>query len=307
MSATPPPYQPPGPYEQVVQTCYRHPDRRAGVSCQRCTRPICPSCMVTASVGFHCPECAKQGAQQQRLVDVWKQQTAPHLTYGLIALNVLIFLVGTAGGSSFGGLDGQLNTRFGLAARLLFQTTTGGVVSAGGVAEGEWWRVLTAGFLHAGVLHLAMNMYVLYLIGGAMERAIGKVRFGIIYVVSLVGGSLGALLLSPNSLTVGASGAIFGLFGALACLQLSRGINPMQGGIGPTIAINLVITLVLSRYISVGGHVGGLVTGAACGALMFGINPETARARAKQVMASNAVVVAAGVLLFVGSIAVAYR
>ncbi len=132
------------------------------------------------------------------------------------------------------------------------------------------------------LIHLGMNMYVLYLIGGAMERVIGKLRFGLIYGVSLIGGSLGALILSPDTLTVGASGAVFGLFAALACLQLSRGQNPMQGGIGQTIVLNLVITFAFSSFISVGGHLGGLVVGGICGAILFGINPAQARSRASQ-------------------------
>ena len=243
--------------------------------------------MVSASVGFQCPECAKQGAKQQRLVDVARRQSTPHLTYALIGVNVAVFLVGLVADRQLGGQWGSLAGRFGEFGPA--------------IRNGEWWRLVTGGFLHANLLHVGMNMYVLYLMGTVLEPAIGRLRFGLIYAVSLFGGSLGALILTPNGLTVGASGAIFGLFAALACVQLSRGQNPMQGGIGSTIAINLVITLVFSQYISVGGHVGGLIAGAACGALLFGLSPNQARQRQK----SEAVFTAAVGVLGVGLLAAA--
>jgi len=294
-----------GPPQQVEQHCYRHADRRAGVSCQRCNRPICPSCMITASVGFQCPECAQQGAKQQRLVDTFRQQNVPRLTYALIGINVAMFLLGI--------VWPDLGDRFALTARATVQ----GVPILPGVGDGEWWRIVTSGFLHAGLLHLGMNMYVLYLVGGAMERVIGRVRFGLIYAVSLVGGSLGALAMTPNGLTVGASGAIFGLFAALACLELSRGQNPMQGGIGPTILLNLVITLVFSGAfgnnvgglgvtISAGGHIGGLIAGGISGALLFGVSPKLALTARQQSGARQLVVAGVGVALLLAAIATGY-
>jgi membrane associated rhomboid family serine protease len=149
----------------------------------------------------------------------------------------------------------------------------------GGVAEGEWWRIITGGFLHANLLHLAFNMYALYIVGGAMERVVGWPRFLTIYMVSLLGGSAGALLTTdPFIPTVGASGAIFGLFGAFVFLQMSRGMNPMQGGIGPTILLNLLITFAIPG-ISKGGHIGGLVAGLICGYILLGRNRVEARTR----------------------------
>jgi membrane associated rhomboid family serine protease len=181
------------------------------------------------------------------------------------------------------------------------------------IAEGEWWRVITGGFLHVNVIHIAFNMWALYLMGNVMERVIGPVRFTTIYLVSLIGGSFGAILLTPDAPTVGASGAIFGLFAAFACLELSVGHNPMKGGIGPTIVINLVITLIFSGAfsisdqvgirISVGGHVGGLVAGGICGAMMFGLNPAQSRKLARQQTLTTTLSAALGVGLFVAAIA----
>jgi membrane associated rhomboid family serine protease len=149
----------------------------------------------------------------------------------------------------------------------------GGFVVDGGlfgplVAEGEWYRLITSGFLHAGLLHLAMNMYLLYLLGSALEPAFGRARFAAVYSTSLLCGSLGVMLLDPNALTVGASGAVFGLMGALFLAFRARGINPWSTGIGPTIAINLVFTFTIPG-ISIGGHVGGLLGGLASAWLLI--------------------------------------
>lgn len=244
--------------------------------------------MISASVGFQCPECAKQGAKQQRLVDVFRQQTAPRLTYALIGVNVLVYVFSVVGGAGLSGDYGSFDTRFGLA-RLA-------------VDQGEWWRLLTSGFLHAGILHLGFNMFALFSLGGFLERVIGPVKFALIYFVSLIGGSLGVVLMAaPNEVTVGASGAIFGVFAAFAVLQVSRGSSPWANGIGSTILLNLFITFAVPG-ISIGGHLGGLVTGAAAGALLIGINPRQAMEREKQLPLYGGAVVGLGVALFVVSI-----
>ena len=136
------------------------------------------------------------------------------------------------------------------------------------VADGDWWRIITSGFLHAGLLHIAFNMYFLYFLGTLLEPAIGKVRFGIIYFVALLGGSVGALLLSPNDVTVGASGAVFGLMGAAILAMRARGIDPMQSGLGVTLLLNLGITFVIPG-IAIGGHLGGFAAGFIIGYFMF--------------------------------------
>jgi len=245
-------------------TCYRHPDTPAGVVCQRCDRPICPRCMHQASVGFHCPECTKAGAQKVYTASAITN-AVPMLTRVLIALNVGVFLLDAvlSGGRSIMG-GGELVEQGGLIS--LAQFRSGELL---GVADGEWYRIITSGFLHYGLIHLAFNMYALYILGGLIERVAGPVRFGLVYLVSLIAGSLGALLVSPNSLTVGASGAVYGLMGAAFALERSRGIPVRNSGIIGVLVINLFITFGMSRYISVGGHVGGLAGGLLAGYVLF--------------------------------------
>ena len=191
--------QPSEPAGSAELTCYRHPDRRAGVGCQRCGRPICPSCMVTASVGFQCPECAHQGAKQQRLVDVHRRATVPYVTYSLIAINVLVFIVGSIADHQanigLSGASGTFTSRFGELTPC--------------IGAGQWYRLITGGFLHAGFLHIAFNMWALFVIGRPLEAALGRVRFSVLYAVSLVGGALGVVIVDllghgPYAPTVGA-------------------------------------------------------------------------------------------------------
>jgi membrane associated rhomboid family serine protease len=220
--------------------------------------------MHQASVGFHCPECTKAGAQKVYTASAITN-AVPMLTRVLIALNVGVFLLDAvlSGGQSLAG-GGELVEQGGLISLAQFQN--GELL---GVANGEWYRVITAGFLHYGFIHLAFNMYALYILGGLIERVAGPVRFGVVYFVSLIAGSLGALIVSPDSLTVGASGAVYGLMGAAFALERSRGIPVRNSGIIGVLVINLFITFGLSRYISVGGHIGGLVGGFLSGYILF--------------------------------------
>lgn len=217
--------------------------------------------MVSASVGFQCPECTKEGAKASQSMRFSDLSPTSYATLTLIAINVIIFFVDYLG---IGVQKNELGARWSLWEPA--------------VAHGDWWRVLTSGFLHASLIHLAFNMFALYSIGTFLERTMGTVKYLTVYFVSLIGGSLGVILLSDNQPTVGASGAIFGIFGAFAVLSLSRGVSPMASGIGSTILLNLFITFTVPG-ISIGGHLGGLVAGAACGALFFGINPEDAARR----------------------------
>lgn len=241
-----------------IQTCYRHTDRRAGVVCQRCDRPICPDCMRQASVGFHCPECTKAGAQ--KIVRPGQLVTRPIVTQALIAINVAVFAAGIGSGlrtkDSF-ILDG------GLVASAL-NRSTGDLV---GVANGEWWRLVTSGFLHINVIHIGFNMFVLYRLGQLLEPVLGRARLVLAYLVAMLGGSLGVMLLEPNHYTVGASGAVFGLMGVAVAVFRARGINVMDSGIGPTIVLNLVFTFTIPG-ISIGGHVGGLIVGFLAGSIL---------------------------------------
>jgi len=266
-----------------MTTCYRHKDRETGVSCSSCGRPICPDCMTPTPVGMRCPECSRQKTKVRTAATLTSD---PRLTYALIAINVIAFVAQMAGAS---GLDGRGGTIF-----------ENGALFGPSVADGDWWRIVSAGFLHASLLHLLFNMYFLYFLGTLLEPAIGKWRFGLIYLVSLLGGSFGALLVSPEAVTVGASGAVFGLMGAAILAMRARGIDPMQSGLGLTLVINLGITFLIPN-ISIGGHIGGLVAGGIVGYLMFEL---AERGRLPQ----RAVYIASGVLavaLAVGGVIVA--
>ena len=266
------------------QTCYRHPDRETGVSCSSCGRPICPECMTPTPVGMRCPECSKQRTEVRSMASL---HADPTLTYGIIAVNVIAFLAVLAGGG--GGLR---------PGGPLFLD---GAVYGPGVADGELWRIVTGGFLHGGLLHLGFNMYFLLYLGRLMEPAIGRLRFGLIYAVSLLGGSFGALLMSPDARTVGASGAVFGLMAAAILAMRSRGIDPMQSGLGLTLLLNLGITFLIPG-ISIGGHLGGLAAGFAAGYLIFEVADRHRAARAPALAAVGAlgVVAAVGAVLVSG-------
>lgn len=242
-----------------VQTCYRHADRRAGVRCQRCERPICPECMHQASVGFHCPECVRGGGQQVHTIRTLPSSSNPVVTSALVALNVAVYVVSSIGA----GL-----TEPSFRVQLDFAVIGRGLTEAGliGVAEGEWYRLVTGGFLHGSLLHLGFNMYVLWVLGKQLEPVLGRVGFGAVYGASMLAGSFGVMLLEPDSLTVGASGAVFGLFGYALVAQYVRGVNPMQSGLGMIVLINLAFTFLVPG-ISIGGHVGGLAGGVVAGLL----------------------------------------
>lgn len=251
----------------TVQTCYRHPDRRAGVICQRCDRPICPDCMRQASVGFHCPECTKTSGQ--KVLRGAQLRTKPVVTHALIALNLAVFVAGIGSGL-------ETKDRFIVDGGLVaegFNPLTSQIV---GVAHGEWWRVVTSGFLHANVIHIGFNMLVLYQLGNMLEPALGRLRFGIAYAVALLSGALGVLLIEPHGFTVGASGAVFGLMGVAVAAMRSRGIDPFATGLGGMILLNLVFTFTIPG-ISIGGHVGGLIGGFLCGHLLVDVGPRYLR------------------------------
>jgi membrane associated rhomboid family serine protease len=181
----------------------------------------------------------------------------PRVTLALIAINVIAFLA--EGGGAF-SISGEATGSIVRKGALLGSSEFPGLAGQG-VAHGQWWRIITAGFLHENLLHIGFNMWVLYYLGTLLEPALGHVRFAVIYAVSLLTGSLGVLLVSPHSITVGASGAVFGVMGAAAVELRARQIPLMQSGVGSLILINLVISFSLPG-ISWGGHVGGLIGGA---------------------------------------------
>ncbi|HEV2997494.1 MAG TPA: rhomboid family intramembrane serine protease [Solirubrobacteraceae bacterium] len=244
--------------------------------------------MTTTAVGMRCPECARQ---RTKVVRMREMATVPQVTYALIAINVVAFLV-----EGRFGLGGGTGDSVYLKGALL-GSGVGRELVGEGVAFGQWWRIVTGGFLHAGLLHIFFNMYLLYILGQMLEPVLGSVRFALVYFVSLLTGSLVALLVSPHDLTVGASGAVFGLMGAAAVEMRARQIPVMQSGIGFLIVINLALSFAIPG-ISWGGHVGGLIGGALTMlALQLGD-----RRRAQTLAFAGCVVLAAAA--FAGSIAI---
>jgi membrane associated rhomboid family serine protease len=201
--------------------------------------------MTPTPVGMRCPECSRDRTQVRTIGNASDDPTA---TYVLIALNVLAFVGSLAGGGAVAQRGGG-------------SVIDNGALYAPAIADGEYWRLITSGFLHAGLIHIAFNMYLLYILGTMLEPSIGRARFLALYFTSLLGGSVGALLLNPDSLTVGASGAVFGLMGGAVVIMRARGFDPMASGIPALIGLNLLITFVFPG-ISIGGHIGGLVAGA---------------------------------------------
>jgi membrane associated rhomboid family serine protease len=232
-----------------MAVCYRHPGRETGVSCSNCGRPICPDCMTSTPVGMRCPECSRQKTQVRNLRNVYAQ---PTVTYVLIGICVLLF-VGSEVSGSITVFDDFATVGFGASSE-------GQPI---GVAQGEYWRLITGAFLHGSIIHIAFNMYILYWLGTMLEPVLGHVRFTALYFASLLAGSFGAILFDPNVKTVGASGAVFGLMAAAFVFQRARGIDPWRSGLGPVILLNLALPFILPNLnISIGGHIGGLVGGA---------------------------------------------
>jgi membrane associated rhomboid family serine protease len=277
----------------VITACYRHPGRPAGVRCQRCSRAICADCMVSAPVGFQCPECVATASHQARQV-MTLGGGVPYLTYAIVAANVVVALAGLITTPRW--VQGDLGT-IGLHGGLI----GGGVVLKGnslspiGVNYGEWYRVFTGAFIHAGPVHLGFNMLLLWQTGSLLEPALGRARFGMLYIVSLLGGSFGALLAAPHTITVGASGAVFGLMGALFLAERAGQFQGRRSAVGFLIVINLALSVAIPG-ISIGGHIGGLLAGGATGWLFH----EFERRKLPLVPVAMSFVLAA--TLFVGSL-----
>lgn len=257
--------------------CYRHPDRETMVTCSECGRPICPDCMTFGPVGIRCPEHASASGRpsaphrQARSAVLQLSSRGPIVTQALVALNVLVFLAELALGGTLNGTGNWIYEH-----GVLVSSTVNSSGQLVGVAEGEWWRLLTAAFLHYGPLHLGMNMLVLWLLGQGVEDYFGHARFALLYVVAGLAGSAGALLWSPNALTVGASGAIWGIMGAAIVLERRR-IYVFGGQAMALLLLNVAITLFLPG-ISIGGHFGGLVGGTLAALVFTGLRRAPALA-----------------------------
>jgi membrane associated rhomboid family serine protease len=243
MSLPPPP---------VLEHCYRHPDRETGRRCTRCGKPACGECLVQVSVGSNCLDCVKAARPDVKTrAKFWNARQPTLVTYSLIAINIAVYLWTIAANQKldFGRFR---HGEYTLAIAKPF------------IQDHQYYRLVSSGFLHFGLFHIGMNMLLLFQLGQLLEPAIGRVRFGLLYFAGLLGGSLGALMLQPNGLTGGASGAVFGLMAAAAIGMHRRGVNVFRTGIGTLLVLNLVITFTIPG-ISVGGHLGGAIAGAICG------------------------------------------
>jgi membrane associated rhomboid family serine protease len=235
----------------TLPTCYRHPDRETGIRCTRCDRPICTDCMIDASVGFQCPECVRSGSKSgssrpRTLTGAPVASDTRLVTKILIGLDIAVFLA--------------LQIVPGLPEKLVLWPV--------GVAFlGEWYRMVTAMFSHLEIWHIALNVLALWMVGGPLEEALGRLRYLALYLVSgLAGSALGYLLMDPESWALGASGAVFGVFGAMLVLQrrLRRDLRPML----VLLALNLAAPLIPGTSIGWQAHLGGLVAGGVIGFAM---------------------------------------
>ncbi|HEX6359772.1 rhomboid family intramembrane serine protease [Actinophytocola sp.] len=271
--------------QQDLPACVRHPDRPTGLRCVRCDRPACPDCLREASVGYQCVDCVAEGSKTIR----------PARTVGgaragvkqlvvvpvLIGINVLVFAVMALQAQSV--VDNQQSSVY------LY-----GTLIPAAVAEGDYWRLLTSGFLHFGnyggfgPVHLIFNMFALWVLGRDLEVALGRVRFLAVYLISLLGGSAAVMLFSGvEDSTVGASGAIYGLFGGIAVVVFRSRMNPTP--VLTLLGVNIFLSVALPG-ISLAGHLGGLVAGAlATAALVYA--PKTSKLTQFQVWSCVALVV----------------
>lgn len=235
-------------------TCFRHPDRETYVSCVRCGRPACPDCLRSAAVGQQCVECirgANRGARPARAPFGGAIAERPLATWTLMAINIAVYLGELANSNALidhGAMVGKFSSTI-------------------GVADGQWYRLITSAFLHEppnggfGIFHILFNMWALFVVGPALERVLGRVRFVTVYLVSALGGSvLFYLIAAPAAVGIGASGAIFGLFGAW--FVLARRLHLDARAVIGLIVLNLVISFTISG-IAWQAHVGGLIAGSA--------------------------------------------
>ena len=245
--------------------------------------------MTPTPVGMRCPECANQRTRVVRGVGETSLVNAAPATFILIALNVAVYLAEAASGH--GGFEISGSSLVGEFA--LFGPS---------VAEGEWYRLVTSGFLHASLWHIGGNMLLLFFLGRILEPGIGTPRFVALYFVSLLAGSFGALLATPGSLTLGASGAVFGVLAATFVIARGRGVDALASSVGILILINLAFSLGV-RGISLGAHLGGLAAGVLCALLV--IAGERGLLGRRHFPAEMVAMTALGIVAVVGAIAVA--
>jgi membrane associated rhomboid family serine protease len=286
--AVPPGHSAESDVSASAPTCFRHPDRETYVSCVRCGRPACPDCLRSAAVGQQCVECVREGNRTVRRASApfgGRVAERPLVTWTLVAINVLVY-IGEIVSSTTLVNDGAMVGKFSPTI---------------GVADGQWYRLVTSAFLHEppgggfGIFHILFNMWALIVVGPALERLLGRTRFLAVYLVSALGGSvLFYLIAAPTAVGLGASGAIFGLFGAWFVLARRLRLDARQ--VVGLIVLNLVISFTVSG-IAWQAHIGGLIAGSALTAA-YAYAPRTNRTLI-QLAATAAMVglLVAGVLL----------
>ena len=278
----------------VAYPCYRHPATATYIRCQRCGRPICGECMISAAVGFQCPECVSQGAKQTRQNEGpygGSRSANPSLTtIVLIAINALVWAAISATGGALSRLVDILallpvgRCLSASDARSYYPDAGAAacrLMSDGswqpGVAEGAYWQLITSAFTHIEIFHIGMNMLALWFLGPSLERALGRVRFLAVYLISELAASVVVLWLSdPSASTLGASGGVFGLIGAL--LVLAYKVHGDVRSVMIWLGINVVYTFIGPGSISWQGHLGGLLGGLAA-AIIVVYAPRDGRPR----------------------------
>lgn len=260
-------------FDEATPQCYRHPGVPTRIVCQRCNRPICPDCMIPGSVGFQCPNCVAEGHRQTRQLTLpygGKRSKDPRITsFVLIGINLAVFIGVYLSGGSFGRLfnmlgllpQGQCPTNDG---RILLTDAAGcaseGLVWVDGVATGAVWQLITNAFTHADFLHIGFNMFALYVLGPQLESILGRARFLALYFVSaLTASALIMWFAAPFVSTIGASGAVFGLMGAILLVAYKHKGNYQT--ILMWLGANVLITVFGSSFISWQGHLGGFIGG----------------------------------------------
>lgn len=254
-----------GPGQHQLPSCYRHEGRETGISCTRCERPICPDCMIAASVGYQCPDCVRGGSGTGHAPDASQPRTVAGgalvsdtklVTKVLLAINVTVFVAVLATGTDLVTRLSMLG--YALDPGLSYNPFDPAMI---GVGAGEWWRLLTSAFLHQEIWHIGFNMMALWFLGPPLEQALGRGRFIALYLLSALGGNvLTFWLMAQNVPSLGASGAIFGLFGATAVLM--RRMRYDMRPIAVLLGINLVVTFLPGLNIAWQAHLGGLIVGA---------------------------------------------
>jgi membrane associated rhomboid family serine protease len=245
--------------QQDLPACVRHPDRPTGLRCVRCERPACPDCLREASVGYQCVDCVREGSttvREPRTVGGARAARGGSrlvVVPALIAVNVVVFAATAIQAHSL--VDNSRSTLF-----------VDGTLLPAWVSDGQWWRLITSGFLHFGnyggygPVHLLFNMFALWVIGRDLEVALGRGRFLTVYLLSLLGGSTAVMLFgNPGAGVAGASGAIYGLFGGIAVIVFKAKLNPAP--VLALLGINIFLSVALPG-ISLLGHIGGLIAGA---------------------------------------------